>query len=72
MKAFNDAIQKRVGGRQQSKPTTAARTTKKPSNASIPKQSYDIKGKNYTSDQVKKAADASGMSVDEYIKAIGN
>lgn len=33
---------------------------------------YTIKGKGYSSDAVSKAAAASGMSVDEYVKAVNN
>jgi hypothetical protein len=35
-------------------------------------QQYTIKGKGYSTDQVSKAAAASGMSVDEYVKAVNN
>lgn len=35
-----------------------------------PNQQYTIKGKGYSSDAVSKAAAASGMSVDEYVKAV--
>lgn len=33
-------------------------------------QRYTINGKSFTQDQIKKAADASGMTVDEYLKEI--
>jgi hypothetical protein len=46
-------------------------TVKRYSNSAGQEKKYSVKGKEYSHSAVEKAAKASGMSVEEYLKAIG-